>query len=41
LEFDLVGDASLQIQLDEGSWASIPLGKMDWVKKQFSAWEDH
>ena len=40
LEFDVVEDASLQIRLDGGSWASIPLGKMDWVEKQFSACAD-
>jgi hypothetical protein len=33
LEFDLLEDASLQIRFGEKSWASIPLGKMDWVKK--------
>ncbi len=40
LESDLVEDAGLQIRLGGGSWAFIPLGKMDWVKKQFSACED-
>ena len=34
LEFDLVEDAGLQIRFGRGSWASIPLGKMDWVRKQ-------
>jgi CheY-like chemotaxis protein len=36
LEFDLVEDANIQIQSGEGSWASIPLGKMNWVKKPFA-----
>jgi CheY-like chemotaxis protein len=39
LEFDVAEDAGLQIRLDEGSWAFIPLGKMDWVRKQVSACE--
>jgi hypothetical protein len=37
LEFDLVGDAALQVRLGQASGAAIPLGKMDWVKRQFSA----
>jgi len=37
LDFDLIEDAGLQIRLGGRSWASIPLGKMDWVKRQFSA----
>ena len=37
LDFDPVEDAGLQIRLSGRSWASIPLGKMDWVKRQFSA----
>jgi len=37
LEFDLVEDAAIQIRLGQGPGATIPLGKMDWVKRQFSA----
>jgi hypothetical protein len=37
LEFDLVEDAAIQIRLGQGSGATIPLGKMDWVKRQFPA----
>jgi hypothetical protein len=33
LEFEILENPSLQIRLHEGSWAVIPLGKMDWVKK--------
>jgi CheY-like chemotaxis protein len=36
LEFDVVENLGLQIRLGEGSWASIPLGKMDWIKKRLS-----
>jgi CheY-like chemotaxis protein len=36
LEFEVVENAGLQIRLGDGSWASIPIGKMDWVKKKLS-----
>lgn len=36
LEFDVVENLGLQIRLGEGSWASIPLGRMDWIKKLLS-----
>ena len=35
LEFPFLNDAGVQLRL-EGSWTSIPLGKMEWVKKFLS-----
>lgn len=35
LEFPLLNDADVQLRL-EGSWTSIPLGKMEWAKKSLS-----
>ena len=34
LEFEFAEDVSLEIRLGERSWVTIPLGQMDWVKKQ-------
>ena len=34
LEFEIIEDPGLQIRLREGCWTAIPLGKMDWAKKQ-------
>lgn len=36
LEFECVEEARLEIRLAEGSWASLPLGKMSWIKKRLS-----
>jgi CheY-like chemotaxis protein len=36
LEFEFVEGAGLQIRVSEGSWASIPLGKLEWVKKRLA-----
>jgi hypothetical protein len=33
MEFESADDLSLEVRLGERSWVSIPLGKMDWVKK--------
>jgi len=33
MEFDSADDLNLEVRLGERSWVSIPLGKMDWVKK--------
>lgn len=35
LEFPFLNDADVQLRLD-GSWTSIPLGKMEWAKKFLS-----
>jgi len=34
LEFEFAEDVNLEIRLVERSWVTIPLGQMDWVKKQ-------
>lgn len=34
LEFESAENVSLEIRLGERSWVSIPLGPLDWVKKQ-------
>jgi len=34
LEFQPTGDVSLEIRLAERSWITIPLGPMDWIKRQ-------
>lgn len=36
LEFELAKEACLEIRLGEGVWVSLPLGKMDWVKKRMT-----
>jgi hypothetical protein len=37
LDFECLDGAGLQICLGEGSWASIPLGNLEWIKRRFAA----